>query len=141
MEEMKRRYDTVNEKLWNLETRMDTMSKEQAESSGAIRFKLYVLLRNSIAQDKLMAGKPFGTRVDFVEPQRMKRNLYRYPGLIAAYEGCIDTWIEVMRLHLEQNNLNDERQACTAILSNLEGTALKCVVAKKEEERDTADNC
>ena len=34
---------------------------------------------------------------------------------------------------------NDERQACTAILSNLEGTALKCVVAKKEEERDTAD--
>ena len=44
-----------------------------------------------------------------------------------------------MRLHLEQDNLNDERQACTAILSNLEGTALKCVVGKKEEERDTAD--
>ena len=35
--------------------------------------------------------------------------------------------------------MNDERQACTAILSNLEGTALKCVVAKKEEERDTED--
>ena len=87
MEEMKRRYDTVNEKLWNLETRMDTMSKEQAESSGAIRFSLEVLLRNSIAQDKLMAGKPFGTRVDFVEPQRKKQNLYYYPGLIAAYEG------------------------------------------------------
>ena len=54
-------------------------------------------------------------------------------------DGCIETWVEVMRLHLEQDNLNDERQACTAILSNLEGTALKCVVAKKEEERDTAD--
>ena len=54
-------------------------------------------------------------------------------------DGCIDTWVEVTRLHLEQDNLNDERQACTAILSNLEGTALKCVVAKKEEERDTAD--
>ena len=54
-------------------------------------------------------------------------------------DGCIDTWVEVMRLHLEQDNLNDDRQACTAILSNLEGTALKCVVAKKEEERDTAD--
>ena len=40
-------------------------------------------------------------------------------------DGCIDTWVEVMRLHLEQDNLNDERQACTAILSNLEGTALK----------------
>ena len=45
-----------------------------------------------------------------------------------------------MRLHLEQDKLNDERQACTAILSNLEGTALKCVVAKEEEERDTANN-
>ena len=52
---------------------------------------------------------------------------------------CIDTWVEVMRLHLEQDNLNDEREACTATLSNLEGTALKCVVSKKEEERDTAD--
>ena len=41
-----------------------------------------------------------------------------------------------MRLHLEQDNLNDERQACTALLSNLWGTALKC---KKEEKRDTAD--
>ena len=54
-------------------------------------------------------------------------------------DGCIGTWVEVMRLHLEQDNLNDERQACTAILSNLEGTVLKCVIAKKEEERDTAD--
>ena len=54
-------------------------------------------------------------------------------------DGCIDNWVEVMRLHLEQDNLNDERQACTAIPSNLEGRALKCVFAKKEEERDTAD--
>ena len=47
--------------------------------------------------------------------------------------------MEIIRLHLEQDNLIDESQACTAILSNLEGTALKCVVAKKEEERDTSD--
>ena len=33
-------------------------------------------------------------------------------------DGCTDTWVEVMRLHLEQDNLNDERQACTAKLSN-----------------------
>ena len=46
-------------------------------------------------------------------------------------DGCIDTWVEVMILHLEQDKLNDERQACLAILSNLEGTALNCVVAKK----------
>ena len=54
-------------------------------------------------------------------------------------DGCIDNWVEVMRLHLEQYNLNDERQVCPAILSNLEGTALKCAFAKKKEERDTAD--
>ena len=54
-------------------------------------------------------------------------------------DGCIDTGVEVIRLHLKQDNLNDERQACTAILSNLEGTAQKCVVAKKEEKRHTAD--
>ena len=29
-------YDTANDKFWNLETRMDTMSKDQAESSRAI---------------------------------------------------------------------------------------------------------
>ena len=44
-----------------------------------------------------------------------------------------------MRPHLEQDNRNDGSRACTAILSNLECTALKCVVAKKEEERDTAE--
>ena len=54
-------------------------------------------------------------------------------------DGCIDTWVEVMRLHLEQDNLINEILACTAILSNLESTALKCVVARKEDERDTAD--
>ena len=51
MEEMKKRYDTVNEKLWNLDTRMDTMGKDQAESSCALKSKLDALLRNSIAQE------------------------------------------------------------------------------------------
>ena len=216
---MKKRYNTVNEKLWNLETRMDTMSKDQAESSCAIQSKLDALLRNCIAQDKLATDKPHGTRVDFIETQRNKRDSTPLPRSAASIgtggsktimkggtsnstnvpgdsgtntnvapdamtwastwelmnmtlevfatrntdsiergsgksrktfkkpkelkddsDGCIDTWVEVMRLHLEQDNLNDETQACTAILSNLEGTALKCVVAKKEEERDTADN-
>ena len=73
MEELKKRYDTVKEKLWNLETRMDTMGKDQAESSCAIQSKLEALLRNLIAQDKLMVEKSSGTRVDLVEPQRKKR--------------------------------------------------------------------
>ena len=73
MEERKKRYDTVNEKLESLETRMDTMGKDQAESSCAIQPKLDALLRNSIAQDKLVVVKSSETRVDFVEPQRKKR--------------------------------------------------------------------
>ena len=52
---------------------MDTMSKDQAESSCAIQSKLDAILRNSIARDKLVVEKPTGTRVDFVEPQRKKR--------------------------------------------------------------------
>ena len=218
MEEMKKRYDTVNEKLWNLGTRLDTIGKDQAESSYAIQSKLDALLRNSIVQDKLVVEKPSGTRVDFVKPQRKKREstpLTRIDSTLASggirtamkvgasnsarttddsgshmsvqpdamtwtntwemmnrtleafatrntdsSDRCsgksrktfkkpnefkddsdvyTDTWVEVMRLHLEQDNLNDKMQACAAMLRNFEGTALKCVVAKKVEERDIAD--
>ncbi|XP_063725751.1 uncharacterized protein LOC134853671 [Symsagittifera roscoffensis] len=216
MDEMKKRYDTVNEKLLNLETRVDTMRKDHAESSCAIQYKLDALKRNSIAQDNLVADKPQGPRVDFVEPQRKKRESTPLPRISTSIgavgskttmisgtssstnapvdssthtgvtpdamtkastwemmnrtlkafatrntdssdrgcgksrktfkkskefkddsDGCIDTWVEVMRLDLEQDKLKDEMQACTAILSNLEGT--KCVVAKNEEEHGTAD--
>ena len=40
-------------------------------------------------------------------------------------DGCIDTWIEVMKLHFEEEELS-ERQECSALTSNLEGTALNC---------------
>ena len=51
------------------------------------------------------------------------RKIFKKPKEFKDYsDGCIDTWVEVMRLHLEQDNLNDEKQACTAILSNLETT-------------------
>ena len=63
------------------------------------------------------------SRKTFKKPKEFKENS----------DGCIDTWVEVLRLHLEKDKLNDERQACTAILINLEGTALKCVVTKKRE--------
>ena len=219
MLEMKQRYDAVNSQLGSLETRMDTMSRDQAESSSAIQTKLDAILRNSTPPYRPAAERTQGNRVDLVEPRRNKRqstplpatreaaitapvgaraiikngtaNTTSGPGdstsqnnvgpdamtwastwdlmnrTLEAFatrntdssdrgsnksrktfkkpkefkddsDGCIDTWVEVTRLHLEQDNLNDERQACTAILSNLEGTSLKCVVAKKEE-RDTAD--
>ena len=53
-------------------------------------------------------------------------------------DGCVDTWIEVMKLHFEEEDLS-ERQECSALTSNLEGTALNCVMAKKQYQRDTAE--
>ena len=53
-------------------------------------------------------------------------------------DGCIDTWIEVMKLHFEEEDLS-ERQECSALTSILEGTALNCVMAKKQYQRDTAE--
>ena len=53
-------------------------------------------------------------------------------------DGCIDTWIELMKLHFEEEDLS-ERQECSALTSNLEGTALNCVMAKKQYQRDTAE--
>ena len=53
-------------------------------------------------------------------------------------DGCIDTWIEVMKLHFEEEDLS-ERQKCSALTSNLEGIALNCVMAKKQNQRDTAE--
>ena len=49
------------------------MSREQAESSCAIKSKLDAILRNSISQDKPVTDQTQGNRVDFVEPQRNKR--------------------------------------------------------------------
>ena len=73
MREMKQRYDTVNSQLGSLETRMGTMSRDQAESSSAIQTKLDAILRNSTPQDRPAAERTQGNRVDFVEPQRNKR--------------------------------------------------------------------
>ena len=43
-----------------------------------------------------------------------------------------------MKLHFEEEDLS-ERQECSALTSNLEGTALNCVMAKKKYQRDTAE--
>ncbi|XP_063712332.1 uncharacterized protein LOC134840451 [Symsagittifera roscoffensis] len=78
MQEMKQRYDAVNSQLESLETRMDTMSRDQAESSCAIQAKLDAILRNSTSQDRPAADRTQGNRVDFVEPQRNKRTRDKY---------------------------------------------------------------
>ena len=53
-------------------------------------------------------------------------------------DGYIDTWIEVMKLHFEEEELS-EKQECSALTSNLEGTALNCVMANNQYQRDTAE--
>ena len=70
---MKQRYDDVNSQVGSLETRLDAMSRNQAESLNAIQSKLDAILRNSTSQDRLAADRTQGNRVDFVEPQRSKR--------------------------------------------------------------------
>ena len=53
-------------------------------------------------------------------------------------DGSFDTWIEAMTLHFEEEDLS-ERQECIALTSNLVGTELKCVMVKKQYQRDTAE--
>ena len=53
-------------------------------------------------------------------------------------DGCLDTWIEVMKLNFEEEDMS-EIQESSALTSNLEGTALNCVMAKKQYQRDTAE--
>ena len=43
-----------------------------------------------------------------------------------------------MKLHFDEEDLS-ERQECSALTSNLEGTTLNCVMAKKQYQRDTAE--
>ena len=73
MQEMKQRYDAVNCQLESLETRMDTMRRDQAESSCATQAKLDAILRNSTSQDRPVTDRTQGNRVDFMEPQGNKR--------------------------------------------------------------------
>ena len=43
-----------------------------------------------------------------------------------------------IKLHGEEEGLT-ETQECSALTSNLEGSALNCVMAKKQYQRDTAE--
>ena len=69
--------------------------------------------------------------------ERSRRTLKKPKSYKDESDGCIDTWIEVMKLHFEEENLS-KKQECRALTSNLEGTALSCVMAKRANERDSA---
>ena len=69
--------------------------------------------------------------------ERSRRTLKKPKSYKDESDGCIDTWIEVMKLHFEEESLS-KKQKCSALTSNLEGTALSCVMAKRANERDSA---
>ena len=53
---------------------MDTMRREQAESSCTILAKLDAILRNATSQENPVTDRTQGNRFGFVEPQRNKRD-------------------------------------------------------------------
>ena len=69
--------------------------------------------------------------------ERSRRTLKKPKSCKDESDGCIDTWIEVMKLHFEEESLS-KIQKCSALTSNLEGTAPNCVMAKRTNERDSA---
>ena len=69
--------------------------------------------------------------------ERSRRTLKKPKSYKDESDGCIDTWIEVVKLHFEEDNLT-KKQECSALTSNLEGTALSCVMPKRANERDSA---
>ena len=69
--------------------------------------------------------------------ERSRRTLKKPKSFKDKSDSCIDTWIEVMKLHFEEEKLS-KKQECSALTSNLEGTALSFVMAKRTNERDSA---
>ena len=69
--------------------------------------------------------------------EKSRRTLKKPKSCKDDSDGCIDTWIEVMKLHFREDNLS-KKQECSALTSNLEGTALSCAMAKRTNERDSA---
>ena len=153
MQQLKNRYDDVNSQLGSLEKRMDIMNRNQAESSSAIQAKLDAILRNSTSQERPAVDRTQGTRVDFVEPQRNKRQSTPLP----LNRDAVSIAPTVAKTIMKNGTSNTTSGPGDSTASSNAGpdamtwastwemmnrtleTALKCVVAKKEEERDTAD--
>ena len=69
--------------------------------------------------------------------ENSRRTLEKPKAYKGESDGCIDTWIDGMKLHFEGDNLS-KKQECSAVTRNLEATALICVMAKKTDEQDIA---
>ena len=73
--------------------------------------------------------------------ERSRRTLKKPKSYKDESDGCIDTWIEVRKLHFEEERLSKKKE-CSALTSNLERAnkqpALNCVMAKRANERDSS---
>ena len=69
--------------------------------------------------------------------EKSRRTLKKPKSYKDESDGCIDTWMEVMKLHFEEENIS-KKQECSVLTSNLEDTALSCAMAKRINERDSA---
>ena len=73
------------------------------------------------------------------ESSEKSRRVFRKPNCYKdESDRCIDTWIEVMKLYFEEEDLS-ERQECSALTSNLEGTSLNYVMAKNPYQQNTVE--
>ena len=103
---------------------------------------------STVWQDKTMYASMFKPLNRFLETfitkrsnstergERSTRTVKKPNSFKDESNGCIDTWIEAMKLHFEEENLS-KQQECSALTGNLEGTALTCVMAKRINERDS----
>ena len=64
--------------------------------------------------------------------ERSKRTLKKPKSYKDESDGCIDTWIEVMKLHFEEESLS-KKQECSALTSNLEGNCTKLCNGEKSQ--------
>ena len=86
------------------------------EPSRDLKPALSLTIRRDPRQPRLV-------RVGRIQPTRSGRDVGKKPKSYKdESDGCIDTWIEVMKLHFEEENLS-KKQECSTLTSNLEGTA------------------
>ena len=125
MQQLKNRYDDVNSQLGSLEKRMDTMSKNQAESSCAIQTKLDAILRNSTSQERPAADRTQGTR---------DGALLRVPSMTRAQQ-TTEAYPDLGVLKKELEKAQKERNK-----ANLDRDQAKLDREKVQLERDQAVN-
>ena len=74
--------------------------------------------------------------------ERSRRTLKKPKSYKDESDDCIDTWIEVMKLHFEEESLS-KKQECSALTSNLEGTDKqpRRTLKKPKSYKDESDDC